>query len=29
MEYLETLLEDLPRTIIVRGYRRDVVTIYT
>ncbi|KAG7012559.1 Cation-chloride cotransporter 1 [Cucurbita argyrosperma subsp. argyrosperma] len=29
MEYLDLLVENVPRLLIVRGYRRDVVTLYT
>ncbi|KAK7354484.1 hypothetical protein VNO80_19948 [Phaseolus coccineus] len=29
MEYMDLLLENVPRILIVRGYRRDVVTLFT
>ncbi|XP_044509297.1 cation-chloride cotransporter 1-like isoform X5 [Mangifera indica] len=29
MEYMDLLVENVPRLLIVRGYRRDVVTIFT
>ncbi|XP_022762680.1 cation-chloride cotransporter 1-like isoform X3 [Durio zibethinus] len=29
MEYMDLLVENLPRLLIVRGYRRDVVTLFT
>ncbi|KAG8052047.1 hypothetical protein GUJ93_ZPchr0001g32985 [Zizania palustris] len=29
MEYMDLLVENIPRILIVRGYRRDVVTIFT
>ncbi|KAL1364050.1 hypothetical protein HN51_012219 [Arachis hypogaea] len=29
MEYMDMLLENIPRILIVRGYRRDVVTLFT
>ncbi|KAL5158778.1 Cation-chloride cotransporter 1 [Glycine soja] len=29
MEYMDLLLEKIPRILIVRGYRRDVVTLFT
>ncbi|XP_038894315.1 cation-chloride cotransporter 1 isoform X1 [Benincasa hispida] len=29
MEYLDLLVENVPRLLIVRGYRRDVVTLFT
>ncbi|XP_054803510.1 cation-chloride cotransporter 1 isoform X3 [Prosopis cineraria] len=29
MEYMDLLLEKVPRILIVRGYRRDVVTLFT
>ncbi|CAK8534558.1 unnamed protein product [Lathyrus sativus] len=29
MEYMDLLLENIPRILIVRGYRRDVVTLFT
>ena len=28
LKYLEILLKDVPRAMLVRGYRRDVMTIY-
>ncbi|KAL7606912.1 hypothetical protein Lser_V15G14552 [Lactuca serriola] len=29
MEYMDLLVENIPRILIVRGYRRDVVTLFT
>lgn len=29
MEYMDLLVENVPRLLIVRGYRRDVVTLFT
>ncbi|KAM0911073.1 hypothetical protein ACQ4PT_013730 [Festuca glaucescens] len=29
MEYMDLLIENVPRMLIVRGYRRDVVTLFT
>lgn len=29
MEYMDLLVENIPRLLIVRGYRRDVVTLFT
>jgi potassium/chloride transporter 4/5/6 len=29
MEYIDLLVENIPRLLMVRGYRRDVVTIFT
>ena len=29
MEYMDLLVEGIPRLLMVRGYRRDVVTIFT
>jgi potassium/chloride transporter 4/5/6 len=29
MEYMDCLVEGIPRLLMVRGYRRDVVTIFT
>jgi potassium/chloride transporter 4/5/6 len=29
MEYMDLLVENVPRMLIVRGYRRDVVTLFT
>lgn len=29
MEYMDLLVESIPRLLVVRGYRRDVVTIFT
>lgn len=29
MEYMDLLVENIPRMLIVRGYRRDVVTLFT
>ncbi|EPS64392.1 hypothetical protein M569_10388, partial [Genlisea aurea] len=29
MEYLDLLVENVPRLLVVRGYRRDVVTLFT
>nr|ACE78321.1 cation-chloride cotransporter-like protein [Lotus tenuis] len=29
MEYMDLLLENIPRILLVRGYRRDVVTLFT
>ena len=29
MEYMDLLLKDVPRALLVRGYRRNVVTLFT
>jgi hypothetical protein len=29
MEYIDLLVENIPRLLMVRGYRRDVITIFT
>ncbi|KAI3730807.1 hypothetical protein L1987_61985 [Smallanthus sonchifolius] len=29
MEYMDLLVENIPRLLIVRGYRKDVVTLFT
>ena len=29
MEYIDLLVDSIPRLLMVRGYRRDVVTIFT
>ena len=29
MEYIDLLVDSIPRLLVVRGYRRDVVTIFT